>query len=90
MLSMMLHWHEASDIRNFLLSNCLLSCVQVHLAWIKTPRNKGGLGHMKIPILADTKKACSFDLQNLEVKLPMPSVKLDRYSRPKVSKKMLT
>ncbi|BDA43678.1 Peroxiredoxin-2 [Coccomyxa sp. Obi] len=29
---------------------------EVHLAWIKTPRNKGGLGHMKIPIMADTKK----------------------------------
>lgn len=24
-----------------------------HLAWINTPRNKGGLGEMKIPILAD-------------------------------------
>ncbi len=31
--------------------------LQVHLAWIKTPRNKGGLGHIKIPILADVKKA---------------------------------
>lgn len=28
----------------------------MHLAWIKTPRNKGGLGHIKIPILADVKK----------------------------------
>uniref|UniRef100_A0A0N5BBG2 thioredoxin-dependent peroxiredoxin n=1 Tax=Strongyloides papillosus TaxID=174720 RepID=A0A0N5BBG2_STREA len=25
-----------------------------HLAWIETPRKKGGLGEMKIPILADT------------------------------------
>ena len=31
---------------------------QVHLAWIKTPRNKGGLGHIKIPIIADVKKVC--------------------------------
>eukprot|EP00877_Chromochloris_zofingiensis_P013911 jgi/Chrzof1/8774/Cz03g24030.t1 len=30
---------------------------ETHLAWIKTPRNKGGLGYMRIPILADTKKA---------------------------------
>lgn len=29
---------------------------EVHLAWIKTPRRKGGLGHMQIPILADTTK----------------------------------
>ncbi len=25
-----------------------------HLAWIKTPRKKGGLGHMNIPVLAGT------------------------------------
>ena len=24
-----------------------------HLAWINTPRNKGGLGELKIPVLAD-------------------------------------
>ncbi|KAK9830012.1 hypothetical protein WJX72_009185 [[Myrmecia] bisecta] len=29
---------------------------ECHLAWIKTPRRKGGLGRMKIPILADTTK----------------------------------
>lgn len=29
---------------------------ETHLAWIKTPRRKGGLGHMQIPILADTTK----------------------------------
>ena len=28
----------------------------MHLAWIKTPRNKGGLGNIKIPIIADTTK----------------------------------
>ena len=28
----------------------------MHLAWIKTPRNKGGLGTIKIPIIADTTK----------------------------------
>ena len=25
----------------------------MHLAWIRTPRKKGGLGHMQIPLLAD-------------------------------------
>lgn len=29
---------------------------EVHLSWIKTPRKKGGLGHMRIPIMADTTK----------------------------------
>ncbi|KAK9819247.1 hypothetical protein WJX81_007427 [Elliptochloris bilobata] len=29
---------------------------EVHLAWIRTPRSKGGLGHMQIPILADVTK----------------------------------
>lgn len=41
--------------------NCQLiaaSCdtEETHLAWIKTPRKKGGLGVMQIPILADTTK----------------------------------
>lgn len=41
--------------------NCQLiaaSCdtEETHLAWIKTPRKKGGLGNMQIPILADTTK----------------------------------
>jgi alkyl hydroperoxide reductase subunit AhpC len=32
-----------------------------HLAWVNTPRNKGGLGDMKIPILADITKQISKD-----------------------------
>ena len=32
-----------------------------HLAWTKTPRNKGGLGDMKIPIVADITKEISRD-----------------------------
>uniref|UniRef100_A0A7S0QX20 thioredoxin-dependent peroxiredoxin n=1 Tax=Pyramimonas obovata TaxID=1411642 RepID=A0A7S0QX20_9CHLO len=32
---------------------------ECHLAWTKTPRKKGGLGHMQIPIVADVTKAIS-------------------------------
>jgi len=32
-----------------------------HLAWIRTPRKRGGLGHMQIPIVADVTKAISAD-----------------------------
>ncbi|KAG2431033.1 hypothetical protein HYH02_013465 [Chlamydomonas schloesseri] len=32
---------------------------ETHLAWIRTPRNRGGLGFMQIPILADTTKDIS-------------------------------
>jgi len=32
-----------------------------HLAWTDTPRNKGGLGAMKIPILSDLTKQVSHD-----------------------------
>lgn len=32
---------------------------ETHLAWIKTPRNRGGLGFMQIPIVADTTKEIS-------------------------------
>ncbi|KFD55974.1 hypothetical protein M514_03098 [Trichuris suis] len=40
----------------------------VHLAWIKTPRNAGGLGQMKIPLLADPshKIAQSYGVLNKE------------------------
>jgi alkyl hydroperoxide reductase subunit AhpC len=30
-----------------------------NLAWVQSPRTKGGLGHMQIPILADTTKVIS-------------------------------
>ncbi|GIL60757.1 hypothetical protein Vafri_15288 [Volvox africanus] len=32
---------------------------ECHLAWIRTPRNRGGLGFMQIPLMADTTKAIS-------------------------------
>merc|ERR1719369_640474 len=35
--------------------------VFTHLAWINTPRSEGGLGKMKIPILADLTKQISKD-----------------------------
>ena len=37
---------------------CSTDTEESHLAWIKTPRKKGGLGHMQIPIMADTTKVC--------------------------------
>lgn len=42
------------------LNTTLLACscdtVESHLAWIKTPRKKGGLGNMQIPIIGDNTK----------------------------------
>ena len=35
---------------------CSCDTVESHLAWIKTPRKKGGLGNMKIPIIGDNTK----------------------------------
>jgi alkyl hydroperoxide reductase subunit AhpC len=32
-----------------------------HLAWINTPRNKGGLGDLKYPLLADVTKKVAND-----------------------------
>jgi len=32
-----------------------------HLAWVQTPRNKGGLGTMKIPLVADLTKSLATD-----------------------------
>jgi alkyl hydroperoxide reductase subunit AhpC len=33
----------------------------VHLAWVNTPRKEGGLGNMKIPLIADVTKQMSRD-----------------------------
>jgi alkyl hydroperoxide reductase subunit AhpC len=46
--------------------NCQLLFASVdskytHLAWIDTPRNKGGLGHLKFPLIADLTKKISAD-----------------------------
>ncbi|KAK8803768.1 hypothetical protein WA158_001462 [Blastocystis sp. Blastoise] len=35
---------------------CSCDSQETHLAWIKTPRKQGGLGHMKIPIVSDITK----------------------------------
>ncbi|XP_067829137.1 peroxiredoxin-2 [Heptranchias perlo] len=32
-----------------------------HLAWINTPRKQGGLGHMKVPLVADLTQSISKD-----------------------------
>ena len=32
-----------------------------HLAWVRTPRKKGGLGHMQIPLVADVTKTIAAD-----------------------------
>jgi alkyl hydroperoxide reductase subunit AhpC len=34
---------------------------ETHLAWVRTPRKKGGLGYMQIPIVADVTKSISAD-----------------------------
>ncbi|KAJ3325831.1 C-terminal domain of 1-Cys peroxiredoxin [Gonapodya sp. JEL0774] len=38
---------------------CSVDSEYSHLAWINTPRNKGGLGEMKIPLLSDMTKSIS-------------------------------
>lgn len=40
---------------------CSIDSQFSHLAWINTPRNKGGLGDLKYPLLADTTKKISND-----------------------------
>ena len=40
---------------------CSIDSQFSHLAWINTPRNKGGLGDLKYPLLADTTKKIAND-----------------------------
>ena len=38
---------------------CSIDSKFTHLAWINTPRNKGGIGQIAFPLLADVKKTIS-------------------------------
>ena len=38
---------------------CSVDSEYAHLAWIKTPRNEGGLGELKFPLLADVNRSIS-------------------------------
>jgi peroxiredoxin (alkyl hydroperoxide reductase subunit C) len=40
---------------------CSVDSQFTHLAWMQTPRNKGGLGEMKHPLVADLKKTVGSD-----------------------------
>lgn len=40
---------------------CSVDSQFTHLAWINTPRTKGGLGEMHIPLLADLTKTVARD-----------------------------
>ena len=40
---------------------CSVDSKYTHLAWIKTPREQGGLGKLNIPLLSDITKQISRD-----------------------------
>jgi alkyl hydroperoxide reductase subunit AhpC len=40
---------------------CSVDSKYTHLAWINTPRDKGGLGHLNIPLISDITKQISRD-----------------------------
>jgi alkyl hydroperoxide reductase subunit AhpC len=47
--------------RNCQVIGCSIDSQFSHLAWINTPRNKGGLGDLKYPLVADLTKKISAD-----------------------------
>ena len=47
--------------RNAQVLGCSVDSQYTHLAWIQTPRNKGGLGDLKYPLIADLNKKISAD-----------------------------
>lgn len=50
---------EAFAKKNCAVIGASTDSAEVHLAWINTPRKKGGLGQMKIPLLADVSRRIS-------------------------------
>ena len=51
---------EFKDINTEVVA-CSVDSKYTHLAWIKQPRDKGGLGHLEIPLLSDITKQISRD-----------------------------
>lgn len=56
----------SDKIEEFAKRNCQVLAVSVdshfsHLAWTQTPREKGGLGELKYPLIADLSKSISHD-----------------------------
>jgi alkyl hydroperoxide reductase subunit AhpC len=47
--------------RNCQVIGCSIDSHFSHLAWINTPRNKGGLGDLKYPLVADLTKSIAAD-----------------------------
>lgn len=50
--------------------NCDVVAVSIdskytHLAWVNTPRKQGGVGELKLPLLADVTKKVSTDYEVL-------------------------
>uniref|UniRef100_A0A0A9WTH0 thioredoxin-dependent peroxiredoxin n=1 Tax=Lygus hesperus TaxID=30085 RepID=A0A0A9WTH0_LYGHE len=52
---------EEFDKLNTAVVGCSCDSQFTHLAWIQTPRKKGGLGELKYPLLADFKKIVARD-----------------------------
>lgn len=52
---------------------CSIDSHFTHLAWVNTPRNKGGLGELNIPLLADLDKSVG---RNYGVLLEKPGIHL--------------
>ncbi len=52
---------------------CSIDSHFTHLAWVNTPRNKGGLGELNIPLLADLDKSIG---RNYGVLLEQPGIHL--------------
>lgn len=50
---------ESFRARNCEVVGASTDSAEVHLAWIRTPRRRGGLGHMQIPLLADVDRRVS-------------------------------
>lgn len=53
--------HEEFKRLNCEIVGCSVDSQFSHLAWINTPRNKGGLGDLKYPLLADVTKKIAND-----------------------------
>ena len=53
--------HEEFKRLNCEIVGCSVDSQFSHLAWINTPRNKGGLGDLKYPLLADVTKKVAND-----------------------------
>jgi peroxiredoxin (alkyl hydroperoxide reductase subunit C) len=64
--------------------------LEVHMAWLDTPKDQGGIQGVTYPILSDSRRELSKELKSLIMKLSISGMKIKMMKVKKLSKMEIT